>query len=160
MKSLRQIVELKKIDIVPDPELQSGVESDYTKPKSKAERDFVGKHVDVVQQKLHPAFKSEAEQDAVFKGGAMKKDHSKAASYKDGMDADVYEAAVAFVMDNLTEDNLEQFENMLEENPEAAISFAIDIADELEEIVMEGIEEAVDKPGDADPDGAGIFHAV
>ena len=75
MKSLRQIVELKKIDIVPDPELQSGVESDYTKPKSKAERDFVGKHVDVVQQKLHPAFKSEAEQDAVFKGGAINKDH-------------------------------------------------------------------------------------
>ena len=48
------------------------------------------------------------------------------------MDAEVYEAAVAFVMDNLTEDNLEQFETMLDENPEAAISFAIDIAEELE----------------------------
>ena len=65
----------------------------------------------------------------------MNKDHSKAASYKDGMDAEVYEAAVEFVKDNLTEDNLEQFENMLEENPEAAISFAIDIAEELEGLV-------------------------
>ena len=135
MKSLRQIAELKKIDVIPDPELQSGVESDYSKPKSKAERDFVGKHVDVVQQKLHPAFKNEEEQDAVFKGGSINKDHSKAASYKDGMDVEVYEAAVAFVKDNLTEDNLEQFENMLEENPEAAISFAIDIAEELEGLV-------------------------
>jgi hypothetical protein len=135
MKSLRQIAELKKIDIVPDPELQSGVESDYTKPKSKAERDFVGKHVDVIQHKLHPAYKNEAEQDAVFKGGSINKDHSKAASYEDGMDVEVYEAAVEFVKDNLTEDNLEQFENMLEENPEAAISFAIDIAEELEGLV-------------------------
>ncbi len=112
MKSLRQIAELKKIDIVPDPELQSGVESDYTKPKSKGEKDFVGKHVDVIQQKLHPAFRNEAEQDAVFKGGSLNKDHSKAASYKDGMDVEVNEAAVEFVKDNLTEDNLEAFEQM------------------------------------------------
>lgn len=134
MKSLRQIVELKKIDIVPDPELQSGVESDYTKPKSEAEKNFVGKHLDKIDQKLHPAFKNEAEQDAVFKGGGINKDHSKIASYKDGMDADVYESAIAFVRDNLTEENLEQFDLMLEENPEAAIGFAIDIADEVEEM--------------------------
>ena len=134
MKSLRQIVELKKIDIVPDPELQSGVESDYTKPKSEAEKNFVGKHLDKIDQKLHPAFKNEAEQDAVFKGGGINKDHSKIASYKDGMDADVYESAIQFVRDNLTEENLEQFDLMLEENPEAAIGFAIDIADEVEEM--------------------------
>lgn len=133
MKTLRQIVELKKIDIIPDPELQSGVESDYTKPKSEAEKNFLGKHLDKIDQKLHPAFKSQAEQDAVFKGGNISKDHSKKASYKDNEDADVYEAAIAFVKDNLTEENLEQFELMLNENPEAAISFAIDIAEELEE---------------------------
>ena len=34
MKSLRQIVELKKIDIIPDPELQAGERSDYANPKS------------------------------------------------------------------------------------------------------------------------------
>ena len=132
MKLLRQIVELKKIDIIPDPELQAGERSDYANPKSQAERDFVGKHLDNIQQTLHPAFKNQAEQDAVFKGGSIDKDHSKAASYKDGMDVEVYEAAVEFVKDNLTEDNLEAFEQMLEENPEAAISFAINIAEELE----------------------------
>ena len=31
MKSLRNIVELKKIDIVPDPELQAGQVSKYLK---------------------------------------------------------------------------------------------------------------------------------
>ena len=132
MKSLRQIAELKKIDIVPDPELQSGVESDYTKPKSKGEKDFVGKHVDVIQQKLHPAFRNEAEQDAVFKGGSIDKDHSKAASYKDDMDVEVYESAVQLVRDNLTEDNLIAFEQMLEEDTDTALQFAIEIAAEVE----------------------------
>ena len=41
MKSLRQIVELKKIDLVPDPELQAGTVSNYANPKSDAERRFV-----------------------------------------------------------------------------------------------------------------------
>ena len=34
MKSLRQIVELKKIDLTPDPELQAGQVSNYANPKS------------------------------------------------------------------------------------------------------------------------------
>ena len=38
MKSLRQIVELKKIDIVPDPEFQDGTVSNYANPTSEAER--------------------------------------------------------------------------------------------------------------------------
>ena len=37
MKSLRQIVELKKIDLVPDPEEQAGTVSNYANPKSAAE---------------------------------------------------------------------------------------------------------------------------
>ena len=38
MKSLRQIVELKKIDLTPDPELQAGQVSNYANPKSDAEK--------------------------------------------------------------------------------------------------------------------------
>ena len=57
MKTLRQIVELKKIDLVPDPELQAGQISNYANPKSEAERRFMDKHLDTVQQALHPAFK-------------------------------------------------------------------------------------------------------
>ena len=63
MKTLRQIVELKKIDLVPDPELQAGQISNYANPKSEAERRFMDKHLDTVQQALHPAFKTEAEQE-------------------------------------------------------------------------------------------------
>ena len=132
MKSLRQIVELKKIDIIPDPELQAGERSDYANPKSQAERDFVGKHLDNIQQTLHPAFKNQAEQDAVFKGGSVNKDHSQAASYKDDMDVKVYESAIQFVRDNLTEENLEQFDVMLEEDTDTALQFAMEIAAEVE----------------------------
>ena len=66
MKSLRQIVELKKIDLVPDPELQAGTVSNYANPKSDAERRFVEKHVDSIQKTLHPAFKNEAEPTRKF----------------------------------------------------------------------------------------------
>ena len=53
MKSLRQIVELKKIDLTPDPELQAGQVSNYANPKSEAEKNFVGKHTDNVATALH-----------------------------------------------------------------------------------------------------------
>ena len=66
MKSLRQIVELKKIDLVPDPEQQAGTVSNYANPKSEAEKRFVDKHMSAVQKMNHPAYESEAEQDAVF----------------------------------------------------------------------------------------------
>lgn len=131
MKSLRQIVEVKKIDIVPDPELQAGQEIGPGKPKAQAEKDFVGKHTDVINSPLHPAFKNEAEQAAVFNGGTMKKDHSKAASYADGQDAEVYESAIAFVQDALTEDNLRQFNQLLQDDYETAANFAMDVAAEI-----------------------------
>jgi hypothetical protein len=133
MKSLRQIVELKKIDLTPDPELQAGQVSNYANPKSEAEKNFVGKHLDNIQTALHPAFKNEAEQDAVFKGGSIKKDHSKAASYKDGNDAEVYEQAIHFVRDNLTEDNLKAFDELAQSNPEAAVEFAMEMVEDLSE---------------------------
>ena len=41
MKSLRQIVELKKIDLVPDPESQAGTVSDFANPKSEAEKNHI-----------------------------------------------------------------------------------------------------------------------
>jgi len=129
MKKLRQIVELKKIDLVPDPDLQGGDVSDFANPKSDAERAFVDKHV--VQQSLHPAFKTSAEQDAVFKASNIKKDKTKNAGYHDGMDAEVYEQAIQFVKDNLTETNLAKFETLLEEDRESAIKFALDVATEI-----------------------------
>ena len=90
MKSLRQLVELKKIDLVPDPELQAGTVSNYANPKSDAERRFVEKHVDSIQKTLHPAFKNEAEQKAVFSGTVEKDkthDNAGAGHYQDGEDA-------------------------------------------------------------------------
>ena len=50
MKSLRQIVELKKIDLVPDPEAQAGTISNYANPKSEAEKRFVDKHMSSIQK--------------------------------------------------------------------------------------------------------------
>jgi len=137
MKSLRQIVELKKIDIVPDPELQAGQVSNYANPKSEAEKNFVGKHTDNVQQQLHPAFKNEEEQARVFAGGGVNKDstHSKAGEghYEDGQDAEVYEQAINFVRENLTEDNLKAFDELAQNNPEAAVDFAMEIVSEVVE---------------------------
>ena len=133
MKSLRQIVELKKIDIVPDPELQAGQVSNYASPKSDAEKNFVGKHKDNVATALHPAFKNEAEQDAVFKGGSIQKDKTKISGYKDGDDAEVYEQAINFVRENLTEENLVAFDELAQKNPEAAVEFAMEIVSEVTE---------------------------
>jgi len=137
MKSLRQIVELKKIDLVPDPELQAGQVSNYANPKSEAEKNFVGKHTDNVQQQLHPAFKNEEEQSRVFAGGGVNKDstHAKAGEghYEDGQDAEVYEQAINFVRDNLTEENLVAFDELAQTNPEAAVDFAMEIVEEVTE---------------------------
>lgn len=131
MKSLRQIVEVKKIDIVPDPEAQAGKVSDYANPKSEAEANFVGKHMDVVNSPLHPAFKDEAEQRKVFNGEGISKDHSKIASYRDNQDAEVYESAIAFVQDALTEENLKAFNQLLEDDYQAAADFAVEVAQEI-----------------------------
>ena len=137
MKSLRQIVELRKIDLIPDPELQAGTVSNYANPKSDAERRFVEKHVDSIQKTLHPAFKNEEEQKAVFSGTVEKDtthDLAGAGHYKDGEDAAVYEAAEAavdFVRENLTEDNLEKFDELLDANPDAAVEFAINTVQEM-----------------------------
>ena len=131
MKSLRQIVEVKKIDIIPDPEAQAGKVADYTKAKDPATANFVGKHTDVVNSPLHPAFKNEAEQRKVFNGDGVGKDHSKIASYRDGQDAEVYESAIAFVEGALTEENLEAFRQLLEDDYEAAANFAVDVASEI-----------------------------
>lgn len=131
MKSLRQIVEVKKIDIVPDPEAQAGKVSDYANPKSEAEANFVGKHVDVVNSPLHPAFKNEAEQRKVFNGDGVSKDHSKIASYREDQDAEVYESAIAFVQDALTEENLKAFNQLLEDDYQAAADFAVEVASEI-----------------------------
>lgn len=131
MKSLRQIVEVKKIDIVPDPDQQSGEVSDFANPKSEAEKNFVGKHQDTVQHQLHPAFKTQAEQDAVFKGAGINKDTSKAASYHDGEDAAVYESAISMVQEALTEENLIKFNQLLEDDYETAAGFALEVAQEL-----------------------------
>ena len=137
MKSLRQIVELKKIDLVPDPDLQAGQVSNYANPKSEAEKRFVDKHFDNVQQQLHPAFKNEAEQDAVFKGGNISKDETHdnagAGHYKDGADAEVYEQAIKLVRENLTEENLAAFDELAQTNPDAAVEFAVEIATEVAE---------------------------
>jgi|TARA_B110000908_G_scaffold35340_1_gene42371 hypothetical protein len=133
MKSLRQIVELTKVDIIPDPDaVSNGKAYDYTNPRP-SEKAFIDKHLDNVQHELHPAFKTQAEQDAVFKGGTVSKDHSKLSGHKDGEDADVYESAIQFVKDQLTEDNLMSFEAMLEEDFETAIEFAVEIASEYAE---------------------------
>ena len=140
MKSLRQIVELKKIDLVPDPELQAGTVSNYANPKSEAEKRFVDKHMSSVQKMNHPAYESEAEQDAVFNGGGINKDETHdnagAGHYKDGQDAEVYEAAeqaVDFVRENLTDENLEAFDILLDEEPETAVEFALNTVEELAE---------------------------
>ena len=140
MKSLRQIVELKKIDLVPDPEEQAGTVSNYANPKSEAEKRFVDKHMSSVQKMNHPAYESEAEQDAVFNGGSVQKDKTHTAAgaghYQDGEDAQVYEAAeqaVDFVRENLTDENLEAFDNLLDEQPETAVEFALNTVEELAE---------------------------
>ena len=138
MKSLRQIVELKKIDLVPDPEQQAGTVSNYANPKSEAEKRFVDKHMSAVQKMNHPAYESEAEQDAVFNGGSISKDkthdNAGAGHYQDGQDAEVYEAAeqaVDFVRENLTDENLVAFDQLLDEQPEAAVEFALNTVDEI-----------------------------
>tara|TARA_B100001113_G_scaffold247025_1_gene203348 strand:+ start:1095 stop:1538 length:444 start_codon:yes stop_codon:yes gene_type:complete len=143
MKTLRQIVELKKIDLIPDPELQAGTVSDYVHPKSEAEKNFIGKHLDTIQVQNHPAFKSQEEQDAVFKATNVKSDETHhnagAGHYKlptgagepEGEDAQIYEEALDFVRENLTEDNLAEFDQMLEENPDAAVEFAVEVASEV-----------------------------
>lgn len=137
MKTLRNIVELKKIDIVPDPEAQAGQVSNYANPKSEAEKNFVGKHLDNVQQQLHPAFKNEEEQKRVFNGGGVNKDSTHdtagAGHYKDGQDVEVYEQAINFVRENLTEDNLVAFDELAQKNPEAAVEFAMEIVSEVTE---------------------------
>ena len=139
MKSLRQIVELKKIDLVPDPEAQAGTVSNYANPKSEAEKRFVAKHMDSVQKTSHPAYDDQAEQDAVFQGANKQKDmthdNAGAGHYKNGEDAAVYEAAeqaVDFVRDNLNEVNLEKFDKLLDESPETAVEFALNTMAELE----------------------------
>lgn len=138
MKSLRQIVELKKIDLVPDPEEQAGTVSNYANPKSAAEKRFVDKHMDNVQKQLHPAFKNEKEQEAVFSGSVPKDtthDVAGAGHYKPGEDAIAYESAeqaVDFVRDNLNEVNLEKFDKLLDESPETAVEFALNTMAELE----------------------------
>ena len=90
-----------------------------------------------VQQALHPAFKTEAEQDAVFKGGNIKRDETHhnagAGHYKDGEDADIYEQALLFVRENLTDENLEAFDKLLDEQPETAVEFALNTVEELAE---------------------------
>ena len=143
MKTLRQIVELKKIDLVPDPELQAGTVSDYAHPKSEAEKNFIGKHLDTIQVQNHPAFRSQEEQDAVFKASNVKSDETHhnagAGHYKmpggagepDGDDAQIYEEALDFVREHLTEDNLASFDEMLEEDPDAAVEFAVEVASEV-----------------------------
>ena len=138
MKSLRQIVELKKIDLVPDPELQAGTVSDFANPKSDAEKRFVDKHLSSIQKSDHPAYKDQAQQDAVFQGASVKKDlthdNAGAGHYKDGEDAAVYEAAEAavdFVRENLTDDNLQKFDTLLDENPETAVEFALNTIEEI-----------------------------
>ena len=137
MKSLRQIVELKKIDLVPDPELQAGTVSNYANPKSEAERRFIEKHHDTIQKTLHPAFKSEAEQQAVFSGSVQKDythDNAGAGHYKDGEDAEVYEAAydaVDFVREALTEENLKAYDELLDKDPDAAVEFAMETVQEM-----------------------------
>jgi hypothetical protein len=138
MKSLRQIVELKKIDLVPDPEAQAGTVSDYANPKSEAEKRFVAKHMDSVQKTSHPAYDDQAEQDAVFQGANKQKDmthdNAGAGHYKDGEDAAVYEAAeqaVDFVRENLTDENLSAFDKLLDEQPEAAVEFALSTVNEI-----------------------------
>ena len=142
MKSLRQIVEPKKIDLVPDPEEQSGSVSNYPNPKSEAERRFVEKHVDSIQKIRHPAYKDVAEQDKVFKGDVVQKDQTHhnagAGHYKEGEDAEVYEQvqqaenAVDFVRENLTADNLVKFDQLLDEEPEVAVDFALQTIAEIE----------------------------
>ena len=93
-----------------------------------------------VQKMNHPAYESEAEQDAVFNGGGINKDETHdnagAGHYKDGQDAEVYEAAeqaVDFVRENLTDENLEAFDILLDEEPETAVEFALNTVEELAE---------------------------
>ena len=79
----------------------------------------------------------EAEQKAVFSGTVEKDtthDLAGAGHYKDGEDAAVYEAAEAavdFVRDNLTEDNLEAYDELLDNDPEAAVEFAMETIQEM-----------------------------
>jgi len=138
MKSLRQIVELKKIDLVPDPESQAGTVSDFANPKSEAEKRFVDKHISSIQKTNHPAYESEEEQNKVFQGANVSKDSTHdlagAGHYKDGEDAAVYEAAEAavdFVRENLTDDNLQKFDTLLDEEPETAVEFALNTIEEI-----------------------------
>lgn len=129
MKTLRQIVELKKIDLIPDPDYDDGTAKDYTNPKGEAVKDFVAKHV--VSSSRHPGYDNAEEEDAVFKATNIKKDKTKTASYHDGEDEEVYEA-VQFVRDHLTEDNLSLFDELFETDRESAINFALQVASEIE----------------------------
>ena len=57
-----------------------------------------------------------------------------AGHYKDGEDAAVYEAAEAavdFVRENLTEDNLKKFDELLDNEPDAAVAFALETVEEM-----------------------------
>tara|TARA_R110000868_G_scaffold9000_9_gene45635 strand:+ start:19909 stop:20301 length:393 start_codon:yes stop_codon:yes gene_type:complete len=129
MKTLRQIIELKTIDLIPDPDNDDGSAKDYTNPKGDSERAFVKKHI--ISSSKYPGYKKTEEEEAVFKATNVKKDVSKAASYHDDEDEEVYESAVQFVRDHLTEDNLKMFDELLESDRESAIKFANDVAAEL-----------------------------
>lgn len=131
MKTLRQIIELKKIDLIPDPDLDDGTAKDYTNPKGESEKAFVAKHV--VSTSKYPGYKKSEEEEAMFKAANIKKDKSKAASYHEGEDEEVYEEikAVQFVRDHLTEDNLSLFDELLLTDRESAIKFAVEVAEEI-----------------------------
>jgi hypothetical protein len=128
MKRLRDIVELNKMDIVPSADVGTKPKNDFTQPKSEAEAAFVDKHV--VQKVPHPAYEKQEEQDAVFQATNIQKDKSKMSSYHEGEDEEVYEA-VEFVRSSLTEDNLEEFDTLLENDRDTAVQFALDIVKEL-----------------------------
>lgn len=128
MKRLRDIVELNKMDIVPSADVGTKPKNDFTQPKSDAEAAFVDKHV--VQKVPHPAYAKQEEQDAVFQATNINKDKTKMSSYHDGEDEAVYEA-VEFIRDNLSEENLELFDELLKNDREQAVKFALDITEEL-----------------------------
>ena len=63
--------------------------AEVAEPKSADEKHFKDKHI--IQKTMHPAFKSQAEQDAVFNGTGVVKDNTKLAGHHSGEDEEVYE---------------------------------------------------------------------
>lgn len=89
---------------------------EVAEPKAGDEKRFKDKHV--VQKTRNPAYKNDAEEDAVYQATNIKKDKTKkAGDHTEGDDAKMYEAKKlqAFYSDELTEEEVEEDADFIQE---------------------------------------------